>query len=286
LSAWATHWQDALDILAHPMRHLVEPPPGGEPTERLKALLAVRDALQVDDNARVPPTEVAMRQAAKIYHNVNRFDLTDRVTEVARNLDRDIAKLVTELSAEDLFAFGLVRTSDFVATRSITLPNLQEPGTLTGQSEQIWHVAAPLAGLPEHHPLRDLLPCDDCYKLDRSDNHPESLGLILGRCEALFGGSSAARPKAFYTLTSVKLWTGVFRRNQREQEEEAAYQRRQDEARERAAFWESAAGKAILAERELERLKREGKIPDLPPPAEPAVRVGRPKQPTVTEKTS
>jgi hypothetical protein len=290
LTDWASRFTAALDALRRPMAHLLAPPGtnGAEPLVALDALLSVRSALSVDDNSRVVNRECAMRQAAEIYSNVHRFDTSDRLLEVVRALDYDIAKVIAELPADLLFQRGLVRVADFEPgqLRHVTMPGLVEPGTLTGRDEQIWFVSGPVNTLPAGHPLRSLLPDEDLFELDRSDTQAAAKGWVLGRTESLLG-SSAGRAKPFYSLQSLRQWTTAFRRYQRQQDEEREYRERQEERQRQREFWESPLGKQLLLEKQLAAMKERGEVPELGPAPEPAVRVGtgpRPKS-TVTEMT-
>jgi hypothetical protein len=288
LADWATRFIGALDSLRRPMQYLLTPPGtnGAEPLAALDALLSVRQALAVDDNSRVPNRECAMRQAAEVFSNPHRYDVTDRLLEVVRALDTDIAKAITELPADVLFQRGLVRVADFEPSqlRHVTMPNLVEPGSLTGRSEQIWFLSGPVNALPANHPLRGLLPEEELFELDRTDLQAAARGWVLGRTESLLG-SSAGRAKPFYSLQSLRQWTGAFRRHQRQQDEEREYRERMEERQRQREFWESPLGKQLLLEKQLAALRERGEVPAEPPPAEPAVRIGRPKA-TVTETTT
>ena len=164
------------------------------------------------------------------------------------------------------------------------MPGVVEKGPITGRDQTVWFTLAEIDSLPTNHPLRTAVP--EMYLADRTEDRPASRCLILGREEPLLSGGS--RPRPYYTLGSVRRFTALFVARQRAEDEERERQAREDERRRQNEFWDSPLGKQLLAQKELERLQSQGKVPDLPPPPEPAVRIGigpRPKQPVVTEAT-
>jgi hypothetical protein len=283
LRDWSEKFADGLDALLHMRNFLTEPPAsqGDDDTaQRLQALLKVRALLNLDEGHRAPPVEAGERLANRIHHGNAKIDLAEHVRDVLVRLDKDIVQALDHLPPHQHGT--IVRTADFTRTRAISLPGVVEKGPITGQDQLVWFTCAEIDSLPADHPLRTAVP--EMYLADRTHDRPASRCLILGREEPLLSGGS--RPRAYYTLDSVKRFTALFVARQRAEDGERERQARADERRRQNEFWDSPLGKQLLLEKQLEEMKAKGQVPDLPTPAEPAVLVGRPRpKQLVTETT-
>jgi hypothetical protein len=285
LDTWVSRWQTGIDALLHARNFLTEPPasPDDDPSQRLEALLQVRQLLGLDEGHRAPAVEAGERLAGRVHHGNAKVDLAELVRDLLVRLDKDIVQALDQLTPDQHDT--IVRTADFSRTRAISLPAIVERSPLTGQEQVVWFTLAEIDSLPPDHPLRTAIP--EVYLADRTADRPASRCLILGREEPLLSGNS--RPRPYYTMNSVRQFTAMFVARQKQEDEERKRQEREDERRRVSEFWDSPLGKQLLLEKQLAAMKEKGQVPELPEPAQPAVRVGigpRPKQPVVTEATS
>jgi hypothetical protein len=284
LNTWVERWQTGIDALLHARHFLTEPPPDqGDPSQRLQALLQVRQLLDLDEGHRAPALEAGERLAGRVHHGNAKLDLAELVRDLLVRLDKNITTALDQLPPEQHGTF--VRTADFTRTRAICLPGVVERGPITGQDQVVWFTLAEIDSLPPDHPLRTALP--EMYLADRTHDRPAARCLILGREEPLLSGNS--RPRPYYTMHSVRQFTALFVNRQRAEDEERERQERAEERRRQAEFWDSPLGKQLLLEKQVAALKEKGLVPSLPEPAQPAVRVGIGPRPspvtTATEAT-
>jgi hypothetical protein len=284
LDTWVERWQTGIDALLHARHFLAEPPPadGDDAGPRLQALLQVRQLLNPDEGHRAPAVEAGERLAGRVHHGNAKVDLAELVRDLLVTIDKNITTAIDQLPPEQHGT--IVRTADFARTRAISLPGIVEKGPITWRDQVVWFCLAEIDSLPPDHPLRTAIP--EVYLADRTHDRPAARCLILGREEPLLSGNS--RPRPYYTMNSVRQFTGMFVARQKQDDEESERQARADERRKQAEFWDSPLGRQVLLEKQLAALKEKGQVPDLPAAPEPAVRVGigpRPKQPvsTVTE---
>jgi hypothetical protein len=85
---------------------------------------------------------------------------------------------------------------------------LFERSLASATSDGSWVMIAPVADLPEDHPLRDRLPVDDLfYHVTQAGQFPS---LVLGLCKGLHTG----QPRAFYLSSTVETFTRMLARIQ------------------------------------------------------------------------
>jgi hypothetical protein len=269
--SWCDELNQALDTLQNPTARLTPPPVGGDPRERLVALSLLRSRLGVHDGNKIPAKEAAEGLASHWTSSYRRSDLEDALFSLCTAVDGGIVSALEQLPPEHR-AGDLIRIADFGELRFLSGP-LSEPSTFTGQPQPITVVAGAVDSLALGHWCRSIIPRDDYYMLDRTEQSPPTAAIVLGRVDLLMNGGQ--RPRPFVCASDAVNWTKIYRSRQRDEEAAAEDQRRREARRQRDEFWSSELGKRLKAERELQRYKeRHGEFPPEPPKPPPTILVG------------
>jgi hypothetical protein len=263
IRAWHDRVLGWFDAALNPQNHLTAPPEDKDPGKALPMLLAVREQLEVDCRERFPARTAAERLAGRTAADFRQPDVTDALHALILGIDTAIGRCAAKTAPPE--RPGIVVPGDFRDVRGLFIPWLHEPSPITRQPEPVALSMGMVDSLAGGHPLRSAFSPDELYLADRST---ALAAVVLGRTEV------NGRPRAFYSLPSVRHWTAVLRIQQRREMEAEAERQKREKAEADRRFWASPLGQEELRRQELERLRAQGKIPPFTKP-EPAVRIGR-----------
>lgn len=265
---------DALDRLDHALDVLLAPatamaPPEASPPsgDRLRRLLDLRNRLGVQDSLPAP-----LRDAAEDFGNrcagpFRRDDLADLARRLLACIDEGIVAALDAGVVDD----RVVRSADFRDVRTIAFPDADRDAH--GQPAPLLLVAGVVASLPPGHRLSQALPDAQLFDLDGNRLTP---ALLLGRTVPTLNGATGP-PRRFYNVADAIRLTSTYRSRQLREIEARREQQRREELERHRRFEESELGRLYRAQRELDRLRLRGELPDDPPPAQPAVRGAGPR---------
>lgn len=227
-----------LAVLSAPGRWITSPPAGFAGVEDLRRLLTVRNALGLDDSEQSPDLAAARRIAGRL----DKDGVVDTLVAASDGVDRAIAASIAGVSAEELHALGVIRTSDFGATGIVML------GAAQLNTFGVHFVAGIIDELSAGHPLRRIRE-EDCYRLALTDGRCRPT-LLLGRAERIIVGT--VPPRAWYALGGAMQTTALFRAQQRAQDREREVRVREDARQEALARQREEAEPA----RQIDALQR------------------------------
>jgi hypothetical protein len=208
LTTWASAWKDLIDRATNPRQVFTAPPPGGEPQERLTALLAIRDTLGADENAPDPRRHGVERLARKLAGDHPRYALEELLATAAAAIEGEIVKAMKDGASHP----DLILTDDF-AGPALRLFEDHRGNFAIGRA---LFYCGNVSALPADHHLHSV-PLDDLFKYGDG-----SRVVVLGPPAPGHPLDNTPRPRAFYSTAAALRWTQIFRQTQKQQEEETA----------------------------------------------------------------
>jgi hypothetical protein len=171
---------------------------------------------------------------------------TQTVTGQARALGNDFTNLLIDLEGDiSRLLEEVMPPSGWIATRDFG-PN----GCATLRRGTGFLAIVPLRALPASHPLHELFPADQLYKLDA-----DSPALALGPCRPNMWGKPV--PRAFYPVWLAKKWTWILGEEQREAEQKAKEEKLRIERMQERAYLANPAARVDFLSQRVESLERQ-----------------------------
>lgn len=206
LQTWHNNFIRALQTLRRPGVAIAPPPRSQADADGLRMLLAVRMALELEDD--LPDAGVHVAGGKKMASRLDKEHIAATITAASVDIDKKIAASIPALTEGELFDLGIVRTCDFGQTILIG------PASIGTYGAPI--VCGVIDTLKQNHPLRSVLPPEAFYRLDVPGQ--TKAGLFLGRVLPVLVGAPPARP--WYLLRTAMQLTDLFRRAQRQADQE------------------------------------------------------------------
>jgi hypothetical protein len=231
---WANRLIQGVNALLRPGELLRPPPPDTDDPvdEKVRALLAVRQILGLDEAVPRATAQAAMKTAGRATCTNNAATIEDGVALVLQAVDRELGAALATLSSQKVHDLGLIRVSDF--NNQLCYLDISGWGVL---SLDVMGAAARdgvlLLGLTEKlepgHPLRSLEA--EAYCITETPGKAPESSLVLGFPDerAIFG---RGQPKAYYTLQRSLMMTRWLARYQLEEARKRDERNRADDERE------------------------------------------------------
>lgn len=240
IDSWASKIGTGLDVLMEPNRFLTRPPTGDPPA--LATLLDVRSRLCTAGGAdsKEPAWSDALANSSRFTGENRHHSLTEWLRETLTGLEASICAALAAGATDP----RVIATSDFGELRTM--------GVQVAHADNAVILFLGLTrSLAPGHPLRDTLPADAYYRSNGD------LAVALGP-----GVNYSDRPRPWYWATDCVRLTHHIRGRQRLKEQELADQMKAEEEARIRAFWDSPAGRAESARRQLETMRAKGLVPE------------------------